>query len=165
MGAVPPFEFSGTYDAASLNAATRVLFRRLWLWQLPLTCGAVLVVLGTGLWLWWYLRMHGLAWFCFAYPLLFPVLWMFSRWSIQQRLMKKLSKPVQVRMTEGDFSIASEGESHTYPWSRFRSTDNDDHNLYLFLTKRSALVVPTHGISSDALQFAVGRVGARGTAV
>ena len=123
------------------------------------------MVLGTGLWLWWYLRMHGLAWFFFLYPLLFPVLWAFSRWAIQQRLMKKLGKAVQVRMTEGDFSIGSEGESHTFPWSRFKFTLADEHNLYLFLTKRSALVVPTQGISSDAVQFAIGRVGARGTAV
>jgi len=134
------------------------------MWQLPLTVGAILCVLGTGLFL-WYLRMYGLAWILFAYPLVFPVLWMFGRWGIQLRLMKKLGKAVQVRMTEGDFSIASEGESHTFPWSRFKSTLTDDHNLYLFLTKRSALVVPTQGVSSEAVQFAIGRVGARGTAV
>ena len=165
MGAVPPFEVAGTYDEETIRAAARVLFTRLWMRQLPFTGGAILVVLGTGLWLWWYVRMHGLAEFCFAYPLLFPLLWMFSRWSIQQRQMKKLGKAVQVRMTEGDFSIASEGESHTYPWSRFKSTLTDDRNLYLFLTKTSALVVPTQGISRDAVQFAIERVGARGTAV
>jgi hypothetical protein len=123
------------------------------------------VVLGTGLWLWWYLRMRGLAWFCFAYPLLFPVLWMLSRWSMQRRLMKKLGKSVQVRMTEGDFSIASEGESHTYPWSRFNSTLIDERNLYLFFTKRLALVVPTPDMRSDAVEFAIARVRTRGTAV
>ena len=134
------------------------------MWQLPLTAGAILAVLGTALLL-WYLRIRGLTWFFVAYPLLFPILWVFSRWNIQQRLMKRLGKSVQVRMTQGDFSIASEGESHTFPWNRFKSTFTDEHNLYLFITKRSALVVPTQGISTDALQFAIARVGARGAAV
>jgi len=161
---VPPFEHSATYDEASLDAAARVLFMRLWMWQLPWEVGAILAVLGTATFL-WYLRLHGLAWFCVAYPLLFPILWLLSRRRIQRPLMKRLGKAVEVRMTQRDFSIASEGESHTFPWSRFKSTVTDDHNLYLFVTKRSALVVPIQGMSSGALQFASARVGAHGTAV
>jgi hypothetical protein len=120
VDAVPPFEFTAAYDEASLQAATRILFRRNWKWQLPLTTGVVVGVLGTGVFL-WNLRLHGLAWFCFAYPLLFPPLWMLSYWTIRRRLLMRLGKSVEVRMTAADFTIAWDGESHTFPWTRFKS--------------------------------------------
>jgi hypothetical protein len=164
VDAVLPFEFTAAYDEASLQAATRILFRRNWKWQLPLTTGVVVGVLGTGVFL-WNLRLHGLAWFCFAYPLLFPPLWMLSYWSIRRRLMMRLGKSVEVRMTAADFTIAWDGESHTFPWTRFKSALTDEHNLYLFLTKRTAHVVPTSGATPAAVQFAITRVGAGGTAV
>jgi YcxB-like protein len=162
--AVPPFELTAKYDEACLRAATRVLFRRLVMWQLPLTVAVVLGVIGCAVFL-WYLRLRGLAWILVAYPLLFPVLWLFGRWNIQRSLMKRLGKSVHVRMTSEDFSIALEGESHTFPWSRFKSTLTDEHNLYLFIAKRTAFIVPTQGVVPDALEFAIARVGVRGTAV
>ena len=164
MEAVPPFELTATYDEACLRAATRVLFRRLVMWQLPLTVAVVLGVLGCAVFV-WHLHLRGLAWALLAYPLLFPALWLFGRWNIQRSLTKRLGKTVQVRMTSEGFSIALEGESHTFPWSRFKSTFIDEHNLYVFITKRTAFIVPTKGAVPDALQFAIERVGARGTAV
>ena len=72
---------------------------------------------------------------------------------------------MQVRLTQADFSIASDGELHTFPWSRFKSTLTDDHNFYLFITKRAAFVLPTTGLTPEAQQFAIARVREHVTAV
>jgi hypothetical protein len=161
---MPPFELIATYDDASVKAAARVLFRAVWRSLLPLTVVALL----SALWaagLLWYVRLTTLLWFVLAY-LGFGVLnWLFTRRMIQRRLMKQLSKSVQIRLTLADFSITSEDESHTFPWARFKSALTDEHNLYLFVTKRAAFVFPLRGLTPEAQQFAIARVGDHATAV
>ncbi len=68
-------------------------------------------------------------------------------------------------MTPADFTITWDGESHTFPWTRFKSALTDEHNLYLFLTKRTAHVVPTQGVAPAAVQFAITRVDSGAAAV
>jgi hypothetical protein len=164
VNAVPPFELTATYDEVSLRAAGRVLFRRYWKSQLPFTASAVLSVFVAAALL-WYVRVTWWMWFPSAYLVAVVILWAFTRWNIRRRLMKRLGKSVQVRLTLADFSIISEGESHTFPWARFKSTLIDEHNLYLFITKRAAFVFPTQGLTPEAQQFAVTRVGLAATAV
>ena len=79
--------------------------------------------------------------------------------------MKRLGKAVQIRLTQADFTVASQGESHTFPWSRFKSTFTDEENLYLFLTRKAAFVVPKRSLTPEAQQFVIGRVGTHATAV
>ena len=161
---MPPFDLTATYDAASLRAAASVLFRRFWVSQLPFTAAAFVSVLVAATLL-WYFRVAGLNWLLPAYLALFVALWVFTRWNIQRRLMKRLGKSVNVRLTSTDFSVASDGELHTFPWTRFKSILTDDHNLYLFITKRAAFVVPTTGLPLEAQQFAIARVREHGAAV
>ncbi len=79
--------------------------------------------------------------------------------------MKRLGKAVQIRLTQADFTVASQGESHTFPWSRFKSTFTDEENLYLFLTRTAAFVVPKRSLTPEAQQFVIGRVDTHATAV
>ena len=132
--------------------------------QLPFTSAAFVSILVAAALL-WYFRVAGLNWFLPAYLALFAALWVFTRWNIQRRLMKRLGKSVNVRLTSADCSVASDGELHTFPWSRFKSTLTDDHNLYLFITKRAAFVLPTAGLPLEAQQFAIACVRERGAAV
>jgi hypothetical protein len=129
-----------------------------------LTAGAVLSVLIAAAIL-WYSRLIGLMWVCLAYPIVIALSLMLVRWGIHRRLMKRLGKSVQIRLTVADFSITSEGESHTYPWARFKSTLTDEHNLYLFITSRLAFVFPTQELTPEAQQFVVARVAEHAAAV
>jgi hypothetical protein len=164
MNAVPTFDLAVTYDDASLRAAARVLFARLWRWMLPWTAGAMGSLLLVAILL-WYFRQSTLIWYLAAFALANVCMWAYTRWNIQRRLMKRLSKSAQIRLTAIDFSIASAGESHTFPWARFKSTSTDEHNLYLFLTKTAAFVLPIREVPSEALQFVIAHVGAHATAV
>jgi hypothetical protein len=164
MNAVPTFDLDVTYDDASLRAAARVLFARYWRWMLPWTAGAVASLLLAAILL-WYVRLSTLIWFLVIFAVANVCMWGYTRWNIQRRLMKRLSKSAQIRLTATDFSITSAGESHTFPWTRFKSTFNDDHNLYLFLTKTAAFVLPTREVPPEALQFVIAHVGANATAV
>ena len=97
----------------------------------------------------WYFRLLELLWFPLFLMILFPTLWVISRLRIQRRLMKRVGASIQVRATDSDFTFISEGESHTLPWSRIVSTATDDRNIYLFITKNAALILPKGGLSKD----------------
>jgi len=164
MNAVPPFDLDVTYDEASLRAAGRVLFARFWRWMLPWTAGGALSLL-LGAILLWYVRLPTLIWYLVLLAVGNAGMWAYTRWNLQRRLRRRLSKTAQIRLTAADFSITAAGESHTFPWSRFKSTFTDDHNLYLFLTKTAAFILPTRTVPAEAQRFAIAQVRGHATAV
>jgi hypothetical protein len=157
MSAAQEFEFSVTYDETAVRAAAAMLFRRYVKSQLPLTVRALLSLMVTAI-LCWYYRVATLIWGIAFFFVVYVLLWGYSRWRIQWRLMKRLGKSAQIRLTVKDFSIAYEGESHTLPWSRVKFAVADDRNLYLFITKAAAYPLPSREFPAGAEQFAISRV-------
>jgi hypothetical protein len=160
---VPAFDLTITYDDAAVRAAARVLFARFWRRMLPWTAGALLSLL-VGAILLWYVQVTAPIWFLVLVVVADGCLWAYTRWNMQRRLMKRLGKSARIRLTTADFTISSEGESHTFPWTRFRSTLADEHNLYLFVSKTAAFVVPTRELPLDARQFVISHVNAHAAA-
>ena len=158
------FDLTVTYDDTSIRAAARVLFARFWRRMLPWTAGALLSLL-VGAILLWYVQVTALIWFLLLIVVADAFLWAYTRRNMQRRLMKRLGKSAQIRLTSADFTISSEGESHTFPWTRFRSTLADEHNLYLFVSKTAAFVVPTGKLPPDARQFVLSHVSAHAATV
>ena len=164
MNGAPAFDFTVTYDAASLRAAVRVLFVRYWRWLLPWTALAALCVI-FAVFLLWYVGLSRLIPYVVLYAGACLILWIFTRWNIQRRLMRRLGKSAQIRLTPGDFSISSEGESHTFPWTQFKFSHSDERNLYLFMSKTVAFVLPTSALPDGAQQFVIAHIGGRANAV
>jgi len=125
--------------------------------------GALVSLLVATLLLWYF--QTGFTWVAVLYLVLLAFLWTFTLWTTRRRLIKRLGKAVQIRLMQADFTVASDGESHTFPWSRFKSTFTDEENLYLFLTKRAAFVVPKRSLSPEEQQFVITRMGTHATAV
>ncbi len=61
-------------------------------------------------------------------------------------------------MTDADIALSLEGESHTFPWGQFKSVTMDDFNVYLFLTKTAAFIVPSGEMPPDANAFMLSHV-------
>ena len=162
--AVAVFDLTVIYDDTSVRAAARVLFARFWRRMLPWTAGALLSLL-VGAILLWYVRLTALIWFLLLFVVADAFLWGYTRWNMQRRLVKRLGKSAHIRLTTADFTISSESESHTFPWTRFRSTLADEHNLYLFVSKTAAFVLPTRELPPDAREFVISHVNAHATAV
>jgi hypothetical protein len=91
--------------------------------------------------------------------------WILSFWNIRHRLLKRTGMAIHVRMTDADFSIAYKGEAHTLPWARFKFALVDDFNLYLFVNKAAALIVPLRDLPASARELAVTRVRNHATAI
>ena len=152
-------EATFTYDEASLRVAARTLFRVYWhrmrLWAAGAIVSMLLVVA-----LLWYFRIFDLLWFPLVFLVVNPLLWVWIRRKMGARMMRKLGKSAEIRLTPVDFTIVSGGESHTFPWSRFKSTATDERNLYLFVTKTAAYVLPIQNLSAGIQKFAIAQIPA-----
>ena len=153
----PAFEFTIVYDADSARVAARVITMRMWGVLLKLT--AVLTPLSVVAVI-WLARQGGATWFYWA---LLPLLaahagqaWLI--WRQSQRWMKTFVGSARVTLSESDFCFASENGSHVVPWRLFKASQRDSRNLFLFLSKTAAIVIPTKGVSEAAVQFMIDHV-------
>jgi hypothetical protein len=152
------FELTFAYDQASLRAAAAVLFWRHWKSKLRTTLVSVLVsILGVG-GMFIYLRFFSWLWWLGLYLILWPVLWAYIWWATKRRVLKLLGKPCEVRLTQSDFTIMSDGDSHTFLWKRFKSFQLDAENLYLFLGPSLAYILPIRQVGEAAMDFAKAHV-------
>ena len=160
----PAFEFAIVHDADSARAAARVVTMRVWGVLLkmasvltPLSVVAVIWLareLGDT-WLYWVLLLvvvahAGQAW----------LIWRQSR-----RLMKEfMGYSARVTLSENDFGLVSEKGSHVLPWRVFKASQRDSRNLFLFLSKTAAIVIPTKGVSAAAVEFMIDHVRSNSSA-
>ena len=108
----------------------------------------------------WLAREGGATWFYWA---LLPLVvahagqaWLIRRQA--QRWMKTFVGSARVTLSEDDFGIASESGSHAVPWRLFKASQRDSRNLFLFLSKTAAIVIPTKGVSEAAVEFMIDHV-------
>ena len=152
------FELIVTYDEGVLRAAARVFFWRNWKSKFRMTIGSVVaLIFAAGMLI--YFQFFSLLWWVGLYLLAFPLLWVFVRWSTRRRILKLLGRSSKIRMTQVDFSVMSAGESHTFPWSRFSSFQKDGENLYLFIARTAAYILPIRQAGEPAIAFAMARIG------
>jgi hypothetical protein len=154
-----PLEATFIYDESSLRAAARTLFRVYWrrmrLWAVGAFASMLLVAA-----LLWYFRIFDLLWFPLVFLVVNPLLWVWIRRKMSARMMKKVGKSAEIRLTPVDFTIVSGGEAHTFPWGRFKATATDQCNLYLFVTVTAAYVLPTQNLRAELQEFAVAQIAA-----
>lgn len=151
-------ELSVTYDAPSLHAAAALMFRKSLRSMLPIASGGLIALLLFTLWAWLYLHAKFLLWFLALLLVADAVAFAFARRKMERRLLKRLGKTAQIRMTESDVSIMGEGESHTLPWKRFRSVVVDKYNLYLFASRTSAVILPIPEECAEARVYVISQV-------
>lgn len=147
-----------TYDAPSLHAAAALMFRKYLRSLLPIASGGLIALLLFTLWAWFYLHVKFLLWFPVLFLVADTVALVFARRRIDRRILKRLGKTAQIRLTDSDVSITGEGESHTLPWRRFRSVVADKYNLYLFASKTSAVILPIPEESAEARVYVISHV-------
>lgn len=156
----PAFEFTIVYDADSARAAARVITRRSWGVSLKLTALLTTLAVVAVIWL---ARQNGVTWFYWALlPLVLAHVgqaWLI--WRQSQRWMKTFVGSARVTLSENDFGFASASGSHVVPWSLFKASQRDSLNLFLFLSKTAAIVVPTKGVSSAAVEFMIDHVATK----
>jgi hypothetical protein len=114
-------------------------------------------ILGTG-GMFIYLRFFPWLWWLGLYLILWPVLWAYIWWATKRRVLKLLGKSCEVRLTQSDFTIMSDGDSHTFPWKRFKSFQLDAENLYLFLGPSLAYILPIRQVGEAAIDCAKAHV-------
>jgi hypothetical protein len=76
----------------------------------------------------------------------------------EAKSIKLLGKSCKVRLTQSDFTIMSDGDSHTFLWKRFKSFLLDAENLYLFLVPSLAYILPIRQVGEAAIDFAKAHV-------
>ena len=149
MAFTPLFEFDIQHGESSVRAAAHTLFiqsQRTLLW---LSLGSMLLCFAVFAASSWWRRTFQL--------ILLPC----SRATLTRRLLKTMSgKSMHIRLDMTTFSTQSAPESHTIPWQKFLFTRRDSRNLLLFVTRRSALILPTANAPVGALEFAIERVDA-----
>jgi hypothetical protein len=72
--------------------------------------------------------------------------------------MKTFAGSARVTLSEDDLGFASESGSHVVPWRHFKASHRDSRNVFLFLSKTAAIVIPTKGISAAAVEFMMDHV-------
>jgi hypothetical protein len=72
--------------------------------------------------------------------------------------MKAFTGSARVTLSETDFGIASNNGSHVMPWGLFKESYRDSKNLFLFLSKTAAIVIPKKGVPPAAVEFMVDHV-------
>ena len=153
----PALEEAFKYDQTTLRAAADFLFKRNWkARRLATVVGVIAWLVGGALAL--YAGVPSLLWWIGLIFLVSVALWLYSWWGMRRHMMKMLGKSIQIRMTELDFSISSGEASHTFPWSRFVSTEKDHENSYLFLTRSLAYILPIRQVSEEAREFAMSHI-------
>ncbi len=153
----PAFEFTIVYDADSARAAARVITMRMWGRLLKLT--AVLTPLSVFAVI-WLARVAGATWFYWA---LLPLVvahagQAFLIWRQSRQWMKMFVGSARITLSENDVGIASENGSHVVPWRLFKAWHRDSQNVFLFLSKTAAIVIPTKGVSTAAVEFMIDHV-------
>jgi hypothetical protein len=151
------FEVTVKYDESTLRAAAYYLFRCNWKAKRVATSVGLIALLFAGA-LILYVGLPSLLWWIGLFLLVNLALWLYLWWATKRNLMKMLGKSLQIRMTEIDFSINSDGSTHTFPWTRFVSTGKDKENSYLFLTRSLAYVLPFRQVSEEAREFAMSHI-------
>src|SRR5271156_4033487 len=158
MNDAQAFELTIIYDEASLRSAAALLFWRHWKskWRMnavtlvAMLCAAgMFIYLGFFSWIWWV----GVS------LIVMFALWVYIRWATERRVLKLLGKTVKMRLAEDDFTIRSEGDSHTFVWKRFNSYQLDSENLYMFLGRTLAYMLPLRQASEGAIDFAKAHIG------
>jgi hypothetical protein len=158
MSEAQVFDLSITYDEAALRAAAKMLFWRHWKSRLRMNVVSALAILcGAGMFI--YLRLFSLLWWIGLYFFLFFALWVYIRWLTERRALKLLGKSSRIRMTQADFSVMAEGDTHTFVWKRFNSFQRDSENFYLFIFRNIAYILPVLQVSESAIDFAKAQVG------
>jgi hypothetical protein len=153
------FELTITYDEVVLRAAAVVLFWRHWKSKLRMTIGSVVALLcAAGMFI--YFQFFSFLWWIALYLVVLFVLWVYIRWATERRILKLLGKSLKVRMTQVDFTVMSEGDSHTFLWKRFNSSQLDSESLYLFVTRSIAYILPIRQAGKPAIDFARAQVAA-----
>jgi hypothetical protein len=153
----PPFQFTIVYDSDSARAAARVVMMRVWgrffkvvavLFPLSVVGALWLARKTESSWWYWMLLVLVLAHATQAYLI----------WAPLRRWTRRLNGSARVMLSDSDFGFASENGSHVLPWTLFNGSLRDSRNVYLFLSKSSAIVVPTKDVSQAALQFMIDHV-------
>ncbi len=157
----PAFEFTVVYDADAARAAARVITMRTWGGLLKVT--AILTPLSVFAVI-WLARVAGATWF---YWVLLPLvvghagqLYLIVRQA--RRLKNTWTGSARVTLSDSDFGIASENGSHVVPWRLFKASQRDSRNVFLFLSKTAAIVIPTKGVSAAAVKFMMDHVSSNG---
>jgi len=152
----PAFEFTIVYDADSARAAARVITMRMWGVPLKFTTVLTTLALVAVIWL---VRAAGAIWLWALVPLAVAhAVQAWAMWHQSQRWRKTFVGSARVTLSENDFGIASESGSHAVPWKLFKGSQRDSRNLFLFLSKTAAIVVPTKGVSAAAVEFMIDHV-------
>ena len=152
------FDLAITYDDQTLRAAAKVLFRHNVKAKLRmLTGGAVALLFTAGMCI--YLRLYSFLWWIGLYLLAYPALFAYVRWAIGSRLRKLIGTSMEMQMTQSGFSIKSGGELHTFPWTRISSFTKDRDNIYIFLGRSAAYILPIRQAGELAVEFAMDRMG------
>jgi YcxB-like protein len=157
MNAAQVFELSITYDEAELRAAARMLFWRHWksrLWMSLLSVIGMACISGTFI----YFRFFSMLWCVALYFVVSLILWAYVFWVTERRTLRLLGKSVNIRMTQADFSVMTEGDTHTFLWKRFKSFQQDRENFYLFIFKSIAYILPISQVGEPAVEFAKDQV-------
>ena len=153
MNSKESFELAVTYDEEALRAAGGMLFRRYWRARAPIFGGGIVGLLVCG-GLLAYFRLYSMLWWVALLVVANFTTWPYIRWSIRRKLMKNAGKSAQIRLTAADFSTSSDGASLTLPWTRIKFAEEDEQNLYLFVGRTTAFIVPRRGTDPIAIQFA-----------
>ena len=159
MNVAQVFELHVTYEETELRAAASMLFWRQWkskLWMNVLSvfgmiCISVMFI---------YLRFFSMLWWVVLYFAVSLILWVYVRWLTERRTLKLLGKSVSVRMSPAEFSVMTEGDTHTFTWKRFKSFQQDGENLYLFIFRTMAYILPIRQVGESAIEFAKTQVAA-----
>ena len=151
------FDFAISYEKDALRVAARTFFMqvygRLLFWMLlpypvALGCAIFLRVVTDISWVTWLL----------VYVALSPLYWVYLYWRQRRRLLRGMTGTVRVRLTDAEFSIASERGSHAWPWKTFKFVRRDSANLLLFLARSLAIIVPTKGVPEAAIDFVLAHI-------
>jgi hypothetical protein len=157
MNVAQVFELFIIYGETELRAAARMLFWRHWksrLWMSILSVLGMLCISGAFV----YFRFFSMLWWVALYFAVSFILWAYVRWRTERRTLKLLGKSVSIRMTQVNFSVMTEGDTHTFTWKRFKSFQQDGENFYLFIFRTMAYILPIQQAGESAIEFAKAQV-------
>ena len=79
-------------------------------------------------------------------------------WRQSRRWMGTFAGSARVTLSENDLGIVSDNGSHAVPWRLFKASHRDSRNVFLFVSKTAAVVIPTNGVSAAAVEFMLDHV-------
>src|SRR5262245_60007928 len=126
--AAPMFDFEISFEEGAARIAAHTFFMqvygRLLFWMLlpypvALACGIFLRMVTDISWVTWLLVSVALS----------PLYWVYLYWRRRRRLVRASTGTARVRLTDTEFSIATENGSHAWPWKTFKFARRDSANL------------------------------------